>query len=194
MTVADTSSAAGRPVPGRQPGHEKGFVAIAIAIVATLLLPAAAQASTESFMAHNPALRADYAYAVRYWGQNPVGTTCESAEVIVTNWPWPPGVLGETLRGPKFGGSAPYCEVKIRYGIGRCRRRISVIHEMGHMLGLRFNPHPREQPEHSLDPHSVMFPAASVVWAEHPELCPWATPPPLPPNLEEWIEAEEEWS
>jgi hypothetical protein len=155
-----------------------------IALVGMLILPAAAQAM-DSWMAENAALRADYAYAVDYLGTKP---DCKELRVLTSNFFWQPNELGHTTRLPGF------CEVEIKWGIGRCRRRLTMLHEFGHLLRLRFNPHPKEQPEHSLDPHSVMFPAMEVVWAEHPELCPWTTPPPLPSFLDQWIEAEEEWS
>jgi hypothetical protein len=165
-----------------------------IALLGVLVFPAPAQAAKESFMVGNAALRADYAYALHYWGRKPAGTTCGEVRVSVTNWPWAQGQLGDTIRLAKFTPYVPFCETMVRYGIGRCLRRITVIHEVGHELGLRFNPHPKGEPEHSIDPQSVMFPAMKVVWAEHPEFCPWAAPLPLPPDLDEWIEAEEEWS
>lgn len=162
-----------------------GSKLVPIALLGFLALPATVQAK-DSFMAENAALRADYAFAVRYWGTKP---DCKELRVLTSNFLWFPNELGNTERLP--GG---FCQVEIKRGIGRCQRRLVMVHEFGHLLGLRFNPHPKGQPEHSLDPHSVMFPAMEVVWAEHPELCPWATPPPLPPYLDEWIEAEEEWS
>jgi hypothetical protein len=158
---------------------------VLIAMAGMAVLPATAQAK-DSFMAENAALRAEYAYAVHYWGRKP---DCKELRVLTSSFFWYPNELGNTER--LFGG---FCQVEIKRGIGRCQRRLVMIHEFGHLLRLRFNPHPREQPTHSLDPHSVMFPAMKVVWAEHPELCPWASPPPLPSYLDEWIEAEEEWS
>lgn len=149
-----------------------------------LILAGTAQAR-DSFMADNAALRADYAYAVRYWGAKP---DCNELRVLTSDFLWQPDELAHTTRLPGF------CEIEIKQGIGRCAMRLVMLHEFGHLLGLRFNPHPKGQPEHSLDPHSVMFPAMEVVWAENPQLCPWATPPPIPPYLNEWIEAEEEWS
>src|SRR5262249_36526757 len=148
---------------------------VPIALAGMLIVPATAQAR-DSFMAENDPLRADYAFAVHYWGTKP---ECSELRVLTSDFLWQPHELGHTTRLPGLS------EIEIKRGIGRCQRRLVMLHEFGHLLGLRFNPRPKGQPEHSLDPHSVMFPAMEVVWAERPELCPWTAPPPPPPYLDE---------
>lgn len=154
------------------------------------LLAPPAEAKTYSLFENNPAARRDYVFALNWWGKDPIGTTCNQARREVTSWPWPPNGIGDAWRSQP-SGLADFCEMKIRYGIGHCLRRLTIIHELGHWFGLRFPNHPPRQPEHSLDPTSVMFPVIPVLWAMHPELCPWTTPPPPPPNLYEWIAAME---
>lgn len=80
-----------------------------------------------------PALEADYAFAVDWWGATPSG--CLSLELQLVNPAAIPGRGGQATQ--PIEGTAPIpCEMDIATGISpNCFRREVILHEYGHLLG-----------------------------------------------------------
>jgi hypothetical protein len=144
-----------------------------LAAAAILLVFASpAQARHESTLAGNPGLRQAYAEAVSYWGRSAVEASCATMRVEVRQ-PY--------LMGPDVWGEAPphppgHCEIWLRWGLGRCNRKLTLAHELGHELDLRFDPPyidgaGEAEPWHSPDPSNIMYPYIWPVRSAHPEWC-----------------------
>lgn len=112
------------------------ILAACTALIAFLLCPPA-HASKDSRFANNPPAAADYQYALAYWGRKP---DCRVRKEV-SDPVWLNGFIGTARKAGRV------CELEIAWGLGACKRRLTILHEFAHLLGMG----------HSANPSDLMY-------------------------------------